>query len=74
MNDRRADAPVEVLVEDYLKGDVSFQEAVASMPGDNKSWGDWVLQVLLPADFFRRRLERMDRRRSRVLVTGSHEN
>jgi len=65
--------PVDKLVENYLHGEVSFKQAIDSIPESRPSWwSNLILSVILPADLFRRRLERMAWRQSRVLSSGSH--
>jgi hypothetical protein len=67
----RREPSIEGLVKDYLHGEVSIEDAISALPTPKYSIGELFLKVILPGDMFRRRLERMSRLHSHVLVTGS---
>ena len=65
------ESSVDAFVESYLRGSVSLEDAVAKLHETQHTWGDLILRVILPADLFRRRMERMEWRASHALTTGS---
>jgi hypothetical protein len=65
------EASIDKLVESYLFGNVSLEDAIARLHEPHDSWSEIVLRVILPGDTFRRRLERMAWRQSRTLISGS---
>ncbi len=68
-------ASVDRMVDDYLGGRTSIEEVISRIetPRVGFGVGDIILRVILPADVFRRRLERSAWHQTRVLVSGSRD-
>lgn len=49
------DHEIQSIAKDYLKGDISLEQAATKMPKAKLGVLDYVLMVVLPDDLYRRR-------------------